>query len=75
MTNGQLNNWLSYALLMGSLAAGGVMTQLMPAYHGPEHTVTYPTKASITKASNNSPSDVSGVDVDQRHLAAARSRS
>jgi hypothetical protein len=75
MTNGRLNNWLSYALLMGSLAAGGVMTQLMPAYHGPEHAVTYPTKSSITKASNNTPSGMSGIDVDKRRLTAARSKS
>lgn len=76
MSEGHLNNWVRTSLLLGALAAGTFVTQLVPTYQEAARTVTYPSKpASMTNASGHAPHGVSGVDVDEKHLTLVRTKS
>jgi hypothetical protein len=74
MSEGRLNNWVRMSLLLGALAAGTVVTQLIPKYHEAARTVTYPTKATPV---TNAGSHTTGVsnDVDERQITMVRTKS
>jgi hypothetical protein len=75
MSKGYLNNWIRMSLLLGALAAGTLVTQFIPQYHEQARTVTYPSKAaSMTNGANHS-QNVSGVEVDEKHLTLVRTKS
>jgi hypothetical protein len=63
------NAWLRNGLLLGALAAGGLLTQVMPTY---EEMASLRNKPAAPSATSNirdaSTQGVTGVDVDQRRL-------
>ena len=70
MNEGQMSVWLRNALLLGALVAGVLITRLVPTYHETARKVTYPSKpASVSKSDSGASHDVSGVDVNLRHIA------
>jgi hypothetical protein len=73
MIESQKNSWLRTALLIGALAAGGLMTQLVPTYQEMASTANQPSKPTSASESNSNPSrGVSEFDVDLRRLALVR---
>ena len=78
MNPSQKKSYVQIALILGALAAGGVMTRIVPervplAAYVP-HLDTIPTtavfkSASVKKTSHDASRDLSGIDVDVRRLA------
>ncbi len=77
MNSCQKTSYVQIALILGALAAGALMTRIVPermplaAYVPPQ---TIPTTAvfkhaSTKKASHDASSDLTGIDVDVRRLA------
>ncbi len=78
MNQSQKTSYLQIALILGALAAGAVVTRVIPevrpmaAYV--QHTQTIPTAAvfkhaSVKKTSHDASRDLTGIDVDLRRLA------
>ena len=78
MNSSQKTSYLQIALILGALAAGGLVTQIVPeriplaGYV--QHKDTIPTtavfkSASTKKASHDASRDLSGIDVDFRRIA------
>jgi hypothetical protein len=66
--------WFRNGLLLVALAAGGLLTQVMPTYEEMAALRTppaAPTAASKERA--RSSGDVTGIDVDQRHMKTVQS--
>jgi hypothetical protein len=78
MNGSQKTSYIQIAFILGAMAAGALMTQIVPdrvplAAYVP-HTQTIPTTAvfkhaSAKKASHDSSRDLTGIDVDVRRLA------
>lgn len=77
MNSSQKSSYLQIGLILAALAAGGIMTQIVPertplASYVP-HLETIPTDAVFTSASakksHDSSRDLTGIDVDFRRLA------
>jgi len=64
------NPILSSVLLLLALAAGSVTTHFVPEYHERTTVRTHQSaRASDSDSSSDAASDVTGVDVDLRHLS------
>lgn len=75
MNEGQTLSWRKYALLLGALAAGTTVTQLMPPYEPFLGKITYPThssqSASTAEAGDNT-NDYSATEAPENHLLLVR---
>jgi hypothetical protein len=69
MFEGRKNSWLCHALLLVALAAGAIMTQFVPTYQNMAARIEAARPVSTSKASNNSSSHVSRIELDLRQLA------
>lgn len=67
-------SWFRTTLLLSALAAGGLATLFVPGYQEMAATTEKPTPpASVRQVRGNASSDVTGIDVDLRHLKLVRS--
>ena len=68
------NSWFRSLVLLGALSVGTMLTQVVPSYEEMASLRERPTTMPSTSAvRDNRPSDVTGIDVDQRHLTLVRS--
>lgn len=75
MTRYYDHSWFRFMLLLGALAAGLLLTKAVPTYEEMAATRERPTvpASSATQPRANKSSNVTGIDVDQRHLQFVRS--
>jgi hypothetical protein len=63
------NSWFRHAVLLGALAAGGVMTQIIPSYEEIAALQNEPVRPSAaSRVRDHASTGVTGIEVDQRHL-------
>lgn len=66
-------SWFRSTVLLGALAAGFVLTQLMPAYEEMAALHEQPAAPAASRDTGvNTSSDVTGVDSDKRNLKSVR---
>jgi hypothetical protein len=65
-------SWFRIAILLCALTAGAVLTRFVPTYEEMaalrERPTTMPSTSAAHSNLHNMPGDVTGIDVDQRHL-------
>jgi hypothetical protein len=68
--NRYLNNfWFRHAVLLGALAAGAVLTQIMPTYEEMAALHKEPVRPSAaSRVRDHASTGVTGIEVDVRHL-------
>jgi hypothetical protein len=62
------HSWLRMTLLLGALTAGALLTRIVPTYEEMAALRDRPTPPAASEVRTNQPSDMTGIDVDQRHL-------
>lgn len=66
-------SWIRTTLLLSALAAGGLATLFVPAYEEMAATTEKPTPpASVRHVRGNTSGDMTGIDVDRRHMKIVR---
>jgi len=76
MNEGQTLSWRKHALLLGALAAGTFVTQLMPPYEPFIGKITYPTQSSQSASAAEDgakTNDYSTTEAPENNLVLARS--
>jgi hypothetical protein len=68
------SSWIRHAVLLGALAAGGLLTQVVPTYEEMAALREQPAPPSAaSRARDTASRGVTGIEVDQRRLKSVRS--